>query len=353
MLLLALYLSIQPFAGQAAALEAPEGMVYVPAGPFLMGSSEGGADEAPPRRVDVSAFFIDRYEVTNAAFAEFVRKTESFDRIEGPWFRYSAEGCLALMRHYERRGGSFPAAASAARLEDDRVSESDMARWRSAVTALRAMLPEEEKIPDAASVSQFEELPVAQNLIDEQALLPVRGVTWRDATAYAEWAGKRLPTEAEWEKAARGVDSRLYPWGNAWDSQRRSGNPARRDGPARVGSFPDGASPYGCLDMAGNVWEWIADWYGESYYAQTPAATDPRGPEGLPNGQLPMPAGSVDKLCSAEQGRETDTRKVIRGGGWTGRKYQTRFNLRCSRRFWSNPSYWHEDVGFRCAKEVT
>ena len=349
MLLLALHLLIQPLAG----LEAPEGMVFVPAGPFFMGSTEGGADEAPPRRVDVSAFFIDMREVTNAAFADFVLETEFFDRIEGPWFRYSAEGCLALMRHYERRGGDFPAAASAGRLEDDRISESDLARWRSAVTALKAMLPEEEMVPDGTTVSQFERLPAVQNLVEEQALLPVRGVTWRDATAYAEWAGKRLPTEAEWEKAARGVDSRLYPWGNAWDSRRCSGDSPRKDGPARVGSFPDGASPYGCLDMAGNVWEWVADWYGESYYAQAPVVADPKGPKGLPNGQLPMPAENVDKLRSTEQGRETNTRKVIRGGGWTGPKHQTRFNLRCSRRFWSNPSYWHEDVGFRCVKEVT
>ena len=163
MLLIALHLLIQPLASPAA----PEGMVFVTAGSFLMGSTEGAADEAPPHRVHVSAFFIDRCEVTNAAFADFVRTTESFDRIEGPWFRYSAEGCLTLMRHYERRGGGFPHSAFAGRLEEARISESDLARWRSAMTALNAMLPAGEKIPDGTSVSQFEKLPAAQNLIDE------------------------------------------------------------------------------------------------------------------------------------------------------------------------------------------
>ena len=121
-----------------------------------------------------------------------------------------------------------------------------------------------------------------------------------------------------------------------------------------VGSFPDGASSYGCRDMAGNVWEWVSDWYGEDYYASSSReAVDPQGPKGLPDGRLPTPSDTVDLLRTTEQGRESDTRKVIRGGSWSGPlEGHAEFNSRCTRRLWSNPSYWHPDIGFRCAKDV-
>ena len=85
-------------------------------------------------------------------------------------------------------------------------------------------------------------------------------VDWNDANAYAEWAGAALPTEAEWEKAARGTDGRIYPWGNDWD-RTKCVNAVHSTMP--VGSIPAGASPYGCQDMAGNVWQWCADWYDD------------------------------------------------------------------------------------------
>ena len=286
----------------------PEGMVLGPAGEFLMGSDSGNADERPAHRVRVSAFYLDRYEVTNEQFAEYVRESGKYDEIEGPWFRYYAPGCRDLIAHSGRR---------------------ESLRRRAAEAALKRM-PE-----------------------GDRAKLPVRGVTWRDAAADAKWAGKRLPTEAEWEKAARGTRGWLYPWGSRWSPKLCRAGLEPEAGPVVVGGFADAASVYGCHDMAGNVWEWVADWYGEDYYATSKGTVDPKGPKGLPDGRLPRPSEKADPLPSAQQGRESDTRKVIRGGGWSGKLGgQARFNSRCSRRLWSNPSYWHSDVGFRCAKDV-
>jgi len=336
-----------------AQAEPPPGMVLVPAGEFTMGSADGGMDEAPAHRVRLSSFYIDRCEVTNAQFAAYVRAAGAFDHVEGPWFRTSVEGCVDVIAH-SRQHHPDPATAG----------KREAARWQAAVLALRAQVGGE-TAPDGDAVQQA---------IAAQAALPVRFVTWRDAAAYARHVGKRLPTEAEWEKAARGTDARVYPWGNDWrpqscctglaPPQAAVFDPYRFDaagtrladgtlpGPSPVGRFAAGQSPYGALDMAGNLWEWTADWYGERTYQGRDGAVDPKGPEGLADGKLPEPTSDTALLGNPAQGREEHTRKVIRGGGWSGPPNRAAFDARTARRSWSNPSYWHGDVGFRCAMDA-
>lgn len=235
---------------ETTSIEQPIGeeMVPIPAGPFIRGADVGGFDERPRGTVYVSAFSIDRHEVTYHRYMEFVAATGH--RHPGPPARYA----------------------------------KNLGRMRGANQ-------------------------------------PIVYVSWADAERYCEWKGKRLPTEAEWEKAMRGTDGRLWPWGNT--DRPAAANLARvSDGfdvSAPVGSFKLDISPFGVADGTGNVMEWVADWYGESYYRTGPTR-DPQGPD---HGVF----------------------KVLRGGGYTS----TGSDIRITSRSKMVPDFRDETIGFRCA----
>jgi formylglycine-generating enzyme required for sulfatase activity len=244
-------------------------VIKIPAGKFTMGSpkGEGKDSEQPQHDVYIGEFYMDKFEVTNRQYKRFCDAT----------------------------GRSYPL--------------------------------------DTGFANGFVGMP---SYFTAYPNYPVLKVSWTDAQAYATWAGKCLPTEAEWEKAARGTDGRKYPWGasepDAGGIYRASYAPdsSAEDGyrfTAPVGSFPAGASPYGCLDMAGNVWEWCNDWYDPSYYGRS-ATNNPQGPS-----DESMKATSVSI-------------RVMRGGGWGNEVVY----LRCAYRFGGEPAgrYWF--CGFRCAQ---
>jgi formylglycine-generating enzyme required for sulfatase activity len=256
-------------------------MAIIPGGTFIMGSKEEDLkDVAPEHNVYVKSFYMDKYEVTNGQFARFLND----------------------MRPSEEKNGQ---------------------RWQWVV--LRSDLDLEER----ATWWPTEILYEKGNYVAFEGYenLPVITVSWFAAQAYCFWAGKRLPTEAEWEKAARGgLKNKVYPWGNAIPTAEIIFGRKWRDNQipppsAKVGNYiPNG---YGLFDMAGNVWEWCYDWYGPTYYKESPK----KNPKGPSSGDM----------------------KVLRGGSW----YNSSFSLRVALRNLSAPFMLNDAVGFRCAKDAT
>jgi formylglycine-generating enzyme required for sulfatase activity len=270
---------------QAAELTGRDGapMVLIAEGPFLRGSpdGQGDADEHPQRTITLPSFYMDRYEVTNRRYQAFMKAT----------------------------GHRVP----------EHCCDPAYNLWNGA--------------------------GIADKLLDH----PVVNVDWHDAAAYCAWAGKRLPTEAEWEKAARGIDGREYPWGNGHDRMKANGASywsatdfgstdeakawfASENGSqviategtqgiltVQVTEMEKGATPAGLMHMAGNVWEWTADWYDPKAY-ESMDERDPKGPEG---GEF----------------------KVHRGGSWLNHRGM----LRSAVRDGSRPTMRNHGTGFRCA----
>jgi formylglycine-generating enzyme required for sulfatase activity len=247
-------------------------MVLVPAGEFIMGTSDKQAEylartlradrnwlkwEQPQRRIYLDAYYIDIYPVTNEQYGQF----------------------LAWILQSKDHSRCHP--------DEPRGKDHTARYWND---------------PKCNSPQQ-----------------PVVGVDWWDSYAYAAWAGKRLPTEAEWEKAARGTDGRIWPWGNQWDKSQCNTSDGGPGVTTPVGRYPQGVSPYGCHDMAGNVWEWCADWFAEDYYRRGPLR-NPTGPE----------RGSA---------------RVLRGGAWSFVPWYAR----CADRSRLAPASWFLCWGFRCA----
>ena len=235
---------------------APEGMLAVAAGSYTIGRDGADPLEQPRHKTDLPAFFIDRTEVTNAAYKKFVGATGH--KAPSNW-----------------TGGNSP---------------------------------------------------------DRRDNFPVTGVTWQDAADYAAWAGKRLPTEAEWEAAARGADGRIYPWGNLWRSGLANigltpDKPTAEQYPQalrEVGGYPQSASPVGAMDMIGNAWEWVADEFAL-----------------YPGGIATVPKDIRDKM------KPGLTYRVIRGGAYDGDEHHD-----ATYRGLLDASQPYPKVGFRCAKDA-
>jgi len=249
-------------------------MVYVPGGTFHMGSDAGdpdaGNDEFPRHAVTLDGFWIDRTEVSNGQFAAFLNERGNREEHGAPWLELGSGYCQ--IEHVE-------------------------GEYRSRIAS------------------------------DDRAVVMV---SWYGADAYCRWAGGRLPTEAEWEYAARGPGGTVYPWGDDPPTCERARFFGCASSAMEVGSRPDGAGWCGAQDLAGNVWEWVADWYGPYLAGRQ---ENPADRQENPAGRRENPAGPV----SGED-------RVMRGGGW----HASQREVRAACRSHAAPVAHVGCVGFRC-----
>jgi len=236
-------------------------LCLIPAGSFTMGSDSDLPNEAPAHEIYLDAYYIGKAEVTNAEYYPFWLESGGTDSEHTPISYGEAFGT-----------------------------------W-----------------PDVAEMKPN---------------YPVIGVSWDSAVAYAAWRGMRLPTEAEWEKAARGTEAKRWPWGDTFTQRIKDttihANVWKQSG-ARlqpVGTYQTGVSPYGAYDMAGNVWEWVADRYSDTYYRRSPDR-NPKGPA-------------------------VGSRRVVKGGSWLNPEMLAR----CSTRIGQYPAIGTSFIGFRLAKDA-
>jgi formylglycine-generating enzyme required for sulfatase activity len=291
---------IGPETSQVASVT-PTDLVFVQGGSFTMGTTPDEAtraiedcqdrdagvdcniqyteDSTPAHPVTVNSFYIERYEVTHDQFVTFLNTL-------GP--SGYLNGC-----------GGFACAAVQGGANADPDSQASYLRLDGVRYGLTTEL---------------------------YSNRPVTSVTWYGADAYCRSIGRRLPTEAEWERAARGLEGRLYPWGSAWDPERaRTSRPANAGGPEPVDAFRNGITPEGIYNMSGNVSEWTSDWYSATFYREVPAnVIDPKGPV-------------------------TGARKVFRGGDWDALPLFARSVHRRD----EDPLRPRGYIGFRCAVDLS
>ncbi|HYF97807.1 MAG TPA: formylglycine-generating enzyme family protein [Coxiellaceae bacterium] len=304
-------------------------MVQIPAGTFMMGgdSYQARRDEFPKHPVTISSFWMDSAAVTNAQFQQFVTATGYITTAEKKpdWKLLKQQLPPNTLKPDESK---LVAASLVFTPPDHAVPLDNAAQWWTWMPDANWLHPRGPK----SNISGLANHPVVH-------------VSWDDANAYCQWAGKRLPTEAEWEWAARGgLTNKIYPWGdelidegrvkaNTWQGEFPYKNTLRDKYyyTAPVKSFAPNA--YGLYDMAGNVWEWVGDWYSADYYAASEiAVVNPQGPS-----------------HSYDPEEPTMPKKVLRGGSYLcNESYCSGY--RVSARMKTSPDTSMEHVGFRCAK---
>ncbi len=259
-------------------------MMLIPAGEFQMGSNNSKADngEKPLHNVYVDAFYMDKHLVTNAQYMEFVTANPQWHK-SSKWYEWGKKQKTSIAKRYH--DGDY------------------LKHWHEHIYP------------------------------KEKADHPVTWVSWYAAMAYARWVGKRLPTEAEWEKAARGgLTEQEYPWGNTIDFSQANYNSSVGD-TTPVGEYP--ANGYGLHDMAGNAWEWCLDTYDADFYTHSPHRN-------------PISGANTDESVTNELTNNTSFR-VLRGGSWLDSPQY----IRSAFRYKINPTLTLARIGFRCVQAVT